>query len=88
MKQIFFYKILECEAFFNICDSNYLFICPESTKHIMAITNTEQDSETIAVLNTALNTLKETIASDQMKSRQLEDEIETESKLSVYNFNN
>ena len=54
----------------------------------MAITNTEQDSETIAVLNTALNTLKETIASDQMKSRQLEDEIKTESKLSVYNFNN
>ena len=34
------------------------FSFPESTKHIMAIAYSEQDSETTMLLNTALNTEK------------------------------
>jgi len=36
--------------------SIYLFMCPASTKHNVAITYSGQDSETTMVLNIATNT--------------------------------
>jgi len=61
-----------------------MFICPESTKQIMAITYSGQDSETTTVLNCkCIKHDMKTIISDQVKSEQLGDEIKKDSKLSV-----